>query len=249
MFEHEGLPWAVLAMTFAGFVKGATGFGLPLLAVPALANILGPKMAVIIMSIPTLLAGVGMAIQTRSWEVIGAMGPLRWLIVTLVIGTVVGANLLAFLDTTVIGVAVGLTAMAFTVIALSGREIDIREQAGRWTPLLGSFAGILNGTTNISGPLVAIYLRCLQLDKRTFISAINLLFTCTGLVQIFAYLQLGLYTSESLTLSLSACVPILIGIVVGLRANFLMGQKLFDRAVLVLIFVSGLRLLLSTVIR
>ena len=64
-----------------------------------------------------------------------------------------------------------------------------------------------------------------------------------------SYLQLGLYTSESLTLSLSACVPILIGIVVGLRANFLMGQKLFDRAVLALIFISGLRLLATTVMR
>jgi uncharacterized protein len=249
MLEHEGLPWAVLALTFAGFVKGATGFGLPLLAVPALANIMGPKMAVIIMSIPTLLAGIAMAVQTRSWEVVGEMGPLRWLIATLVVGTVIGANLLASLDTSVIGLAVGVTAMAFTIIALSGQSIDIRDRAGRLTPIVGTLAGILNGTTNISGPLVAIYLRCLQLDKRAFIAAINLLFTCTGLVQIVSYLQLGLYTSGSLTFSLSACVPILIGIVVGLRANFLMGQKLFDRAVLVLIFISGLRLIISTLLR
>src|SRR5688572_30427007 len=206
MLEQEGLPWAVLALTFAGFVKGATGFGLPLLAVPALANILGPKMAVIIMSIPTLLAGIAMAVQTRSWEVVGEMGPLRWLIATLVLGTVIGANLLASLDTRIIGLAVGLTAMAFTIIALKGQSIDIRDRAGRLTPIVGTLAGVLNGTTNISGPLVAIYLRCLQLDKRSFIAAINLLFTCTGLVQIVSYLQLGLYTSESLPLSLSACV-------------------------------------------
>jgi uncharacterized protein len=249
MLEHEGLHWAVIALAFAGFVKGATGFGLPLLAVPALANVLGPKMAVIIMSIPTLIAGTAMAAQTRSWEVIGSMGPLRWLIVTLVVGTVIGANLLASLNTTVIGIAVGLTAMAFTVIALKGQAIDIRDQAGRLTPVVGTLAGVLNGTTNISGPLVAIYLRCLHLDKRTFIAAINLLFTCTGVVQIVAYLQLGLYTSESITLSIGACIPIIVGIVAGLRANFLMGQKLFDRAVLVLIFVSGMRLLISSLVR
>ncbi len=249
MLEYEGLHWAVLTLTFAGFVKGATGFGLPLLAVPALANILGPKMAVIIMSIPTLFAGAAMVIQTRSWEVLGSMGPLRWLIVTLVLGTVIGANLLAFLDPTVIGIAVGFTALAFTVIALKGQSIDIRDQAGRLTPIVGMFAGILNGTTNISGPLIAIYLRCLRLDKRTFISAINLLFTCTGLVQIASYLKLGLYSSETLMLSLSACVPIAIGVAVGLRANFLMGQKLFDRLVLALIFISGLRLLIGSVVR
>jgi uncharacterized membrane protein YfcA len=249
MLEHQGLPWAVLALTFAGFVKGATGFGLPLLAVPALANILGPKMAVIIMSVPTLLAGIGMAVQARSWEVVGKMGPLRWLIGTLVVGTIIGASLLASLDTGIIGLVVGVTAMAFTIVALKGQAIDIRDQAGRLTPFVGTLAGILNGTTNISGPLVAIYLRCLQLDKRTFVGAINLLFTCTGLVQIASYVQLGLYTSESLTLSMGACIPILVGIVIGMRANFLMGQKLFDRAVLVLIFISGLRLILSTLSR
>jgi uncharacterized protein len=249
MLENEGLPWAVLALTFAGFVKGATGFGLPLLAVPALANILGPKMAVVTMSIPTLLAGIAMAVQTRSWELVGEMGPLRWLIATLVVGTILGANLLASLDTSIIGLVVGVTAMAFTIIAIKGQSIDIRDQAGRLTPFVGTFAGILNGTTNISGPLVAIYLRCLKLDKRAFVAAINLLFTCTGSVQIASYFQLGLYTSESLTFSLGACVPILLGIVVGMRANFLMGQKLFDRAVLVLIFISGLRLIVTTAIK
>jgi uncharacterized membrane protein YfcA len=249
MLEHEGMPWAILALTFAGFVKGATGFGLPLLAVPALANILGPKMAVVMMSIPTLLAGVAMAVQARSWEMVGEMGPLRWLIGTLVFGTIIGANLLASLDTSIIGLVVGVAAMAFAAIAIKGQFIDIRDHAGRLTPFVGTFAGILNGTTNISGPLVAIYLRCLKLDKRAFVGAINLLFTCTGLVQIAAYFQLGLYTAESLTLSLTACLPILIGIVVGMRANVLMGQKLFDRAVLVLIFISGLRLIVTTAIR
>ncbi|MFN0072335.1 MAG: sulfite exporter TauE/SafE family protein [Chloroflexota bacterium] len=249
MLDHEGLPWAVLALSFAGFVKGATGFGLPLLAVPALANILEPKMAVIIMSIPTLVAGAMMAVQTRSWEVVGSMGPLRWLIVTLVLGTVAGANLLATLDTGVLGLAVGFTSVAFTIIALQGQSLDIRNYAGRLTPVIGLAAGVLNGTTNISGPLIAIYLKCLQLEKRTFVSAINVLFTCTGVVQIISYVQLGLYTSESLVLSLGACLPIFLGVTLGLRANFLMGQKLFDRAVLVLIFISGVRLIVNTLMR
>lgn len=241
MFDHEGLPFAVLALIFAGFVKGATGFGLPLLAVPALANILGPKMAIIMMSIPTLLVGASMAAQTRAWEITGQLGPLRWLIATLLAGTIIGANLLATLDTSVIAIVVGITAMGFTIIAIMGQSLDVRDHAERAAPIFGAIAGILNGATNISGPLIAIYLRCLQLDKRTFVAAINLLFTITGVVQIASYIQLGLYTTESLLLSLGACVPIFIGVGIGMRANFLMGQRLFDRAVLLLIFVSGVR--------
>ena len=68
-------------------------------------------------------------------------------------------------------------------------------------------------------------------------------------VQILSYLQLGLYSSETLTLSLSACVPIFVGVFLGMRTHFLMGQHIFDRAVLVLILISGLRLIANTLLR
>jgi uncharacterized membrane protein YfcA len=246
MVPLETLPFAIVFLAFAGIVKGATGFGLPLLAVPALANILGPKQAVIIMSIPSFLVGAWMMTQSRAWTMIGKMGPLVWLVVTLLAGTVIGAKILASVDTTYIGVAVGITAITFTLVALRGKPLDLRDHADRLAPVFGAIGGVLNGATNTYGPLIAMYLRAIQLDKLTFVATINLLFTVSGLVQISSFWALGLYSTESLLMSFAACVPIAAGVLLGMRANFLMGQKVFDRVVLAVIFVSGMRLIIGT---
>ena len=50
----------VVGLAFAGLAKGATGMGLPLVATPILASVFGPRMAVVIVTIPiTLLLGSG----------------------------------------------------------------------------------------------------------------------------------------------------------------------------------------------
>jgi hypothetical protein len=47
----------------------------------------------------------------------------------------------------------------------------------------------------------------------------------------------------------AATVPITLGTVIGMRAHFLMGQRLFDQLVLAVIFVSGVRLIIGTIWR
>lgn len=245
----ETLALLVGVLVFAGFVKGATGFGLPLIAVPVLANIIGPKTAVVVMSIPVLLVGAYMAVRTSAWRVTGEMGPLRWLLVAIFVGTIAGANILANIDTALIGLIVGVTAVAFTLLSLRTKPPDITGQASFLAPAVGLAAGLLSGTTSTPGPLLAMYLRSIRLEKTTFVAAINLLFTLTGAIQIASFLQVGLYTQESLLYGFAATIPITIATMIGMRAHFLMGQRLFDQLVLAVIFVSGLRLILSTIWR
>ena len=46
----------VVGLAFAGLAKGATGMGLPLVATPILASVFGPRMAVVIVTIPIFVS-------------------------------------------------------------------------------------------------------------------------------------------------------------------------------------------------
>jgi hypothetical protein len=48
-----GIAAVVVAVALGAFVKGTTGAGLPLIAIPVLATFVGPEEAVVVMTIPT----------------------------------------------------------------------------------------------------------------------------------------------------------------------------------------------------
>ena len=55
----------IVGLAFAGFAKGTTGMGLPLVATTILAGVFGPKAAVVIVTIPIFAAMQGVMVLTH----------------------------------------------------------------------------------------------------------------------------------------------------------------------------------------
>jgi uncharacterized membrane protein YfcA len=86
----------VAGLAIAGFAKGLSGMGLPLIATPILAGVFGPRIAVTIATIPIFAANSLLVLQGfRRRELLRGLGPL---IGASLVGTAIGTLLLAQLD-------------------------------------------------------------------------------------------------------------------------------------------------------
>ena len=229
-------------MLAAGLLKGSLGFGAPLIAVPALAMLVGTRTAIVLGPIPFVLANLVLLLR-RPVDA-AAMRRFLPIVLTLVPATFVGGLLLANVNTAALSVVVGAVTIGFA--ALSGVGIHLRVPVRYEWPgslALGATAGLLNGSTSIPGPLFATYLAGLRLDPRAFVYGITLLLFTGNIAQVISYSRLGLYTSERLLASLALAPTFLLGQQIGFRIHDRLHPERFRRAVLVMVALSGANLL------
>ena len=243
MSPDEAIRLALILLVIAAsaIVKGAIGFGFPLIAVPLIANILDPRSAVIILSLASLFGNVWVTLQGG-----GSRATFRRLAPTLgglAVGTVGGALLLANVDAALLGVFVGIGALVFALTSTLKPDLAIPSGLERYLALpMGLLGGVLGGSTSIFAPAIASYLHALQLNKREFVFFLTLLYTVGNIVQATSYALLGLYDARLLLIIVATCVPNAIGLTVGSRLLLRIDPRLFRRLVVVVICLSGLSL-------
>jgi uncharacterized protein len=232
-------------MLVAGLLKGCIGFGAPLVAVPLLALFVGPRPAVILMSVPLLLTnGLIIAGQPFPRAELSRFLPI---LVPLVPTTFLGGALLASANPAWLAVTVGVVAITFSVVSWVGVSLRPPAAAERVVgAVLGSFAGLLNGSTSIPGPLFAMYLSTQGLDKRAFVYGISLLLVVGNASQVLSYVQLDLYSGGWFLAAASLAPALLAGQQVGLRIQTRIQSALFMHLVLVAVAASGVNLLVRS---
>jgi uncharacterized membrane protein YfcA len=233
---------AFLATVFGGFVKGSLGFGFPLIVTPLAAALLDPQTAVVSISVPALISNVLILARgglTRAYflRVLPALA-------LIVLGTVLGANLLKYISPNVASFLVGLVATLYAATALAKYELEISARLERVTmPVVGLFGGLLGGATNISGPVFGMYLHGLKFQKTAYVYTIALLFMVGNTTQVLSYSQLGLFTEERVYWAIASCIPMAIGLLLGFYLHNRLNQAFFSRLVLVLLCVTGVSLM------
>ena len=240
---HDPLSILLMSVIVAGAaaVKGTIGFGFPLIAVPLLSTIVGPRVAVPVVAIPTLLSNV---------FIVSRGGFSRWsaslalVLAGIIIGTPAGALLIRALEPRVLSVLVGAVALLYVLATLFRLTVLIPPAAALpAAPIVGVGAGVMGGLTGISSPLLASYLHMLRVDKREFVFRITTMFFVGNAVQVGSYVRLGLYAGPVLSMSLFACLPMMVGTWSGLALQDRIRPDTFSRVVLVIIFLASINLL------
>jgi len=230
----------------ASMIKGTIGFGFPLLAVPLLSTIMGPRMAIPVVAIPTLFSNF---LVIRRGGAGGLAGALWTVLAATAVGTVSGALLLGSLNPRLVSGLVGLVAILYVLATALRLTLKVSEASVRQVgPVFGVLAGLMGGATGISSPLFASYLHLLRLEKRQFVFWITMMFFVVNIAQIATYFRLGLYAGPVLTVALLACVPMAIGTVAGLAVHDRLEPRLFERIVLAVVFVASLNLMVRSLL-
>ncbi|MFN3723386.1 MAG: sulfite exporter TauE/SafE family protein [Paracoccaceae bacterium] len=249
--DQGGWPLVLaLAVTlFAGFVKGAVGFAMPLIMISAFSSFLPPEIALAGLILPTLATNLSQAFR----QGVGAARATAWQYRRFLIGTVVFIVLAAQLFDLIPRVAflllLGVPVTAFAALQLAGVPLALRlEHRNRAEWGLGVIGGLYGGVSGIWGPPLLVYLLSTNAPKREAIRAQGVVFLIGAVALLLAHLGTGLANAQTLAFSALLMVPAQIGMVLGYRLQDCLPQARFRRWTQGLLVVSGLNLVVQALL-
>ena len=233
----------IVLASFAGaLVKGVTGLGYPVLAVPLIALVTGIEDAVVVVAVPNLAANIILC-----WEARDARGEARDLgrLVGLgIVGAVIGTVALVHLPEQPLLIALALTVAVFVVQMIRRPELGLDPAtATRWSPVAGLFTGLMQGAVGVSGPIVATWLHGYRLAVQTYVYSVTVIFGVTGAVQLTVLAIQGQLHGDRLVGALLAGAGVAVALPLGLRLRRRLAGPTFEKVVLVVLLVSAVSLL------
>ncbi len=244
--EWTGLILGAIGLALGGVLKGATGAGAPLLAVPLLALFYDVPLAVALFTLPNLLTNCWQGWRFRAHQVNPA---LTWgFALAGAVGAGVGSAMLVSLssDLLLLGVAGAVFLYIAFRLARPHWVLDLGI-ATRLATLAGFSGGVLQGAVGISAPVSISFLNATGMDRAAFIATISVFFAAMSVVQIPLLAAWGVLTPLRLLMSALAILPLMAAMPLGAFLAQRMSKTFFDRLILVLLAVIAVRLVVSVV--
>lgn len=233
---------AAAGIVFVAYlVRGVSGFGSALVAVPLLAQILPLTFVVPWVAAMDVLAALAL---TRSGRKSGYVrwAEIGWLVPAAVLGILVGLQLLVRVEREPLLVSLGVLVTAFGVRQLLGLHGD--RPVSRWWALpAGVLGGGIGAVFATGGPPFVIYLTHRLPDKSVLRATLSGLFLIEGSLRLLALLLAGLFLQQGMGIYLLAGVPLMAaGLWTGHHIHVGLSQRQMAVAIAVLLIGSGLSL-------
>ena len=237
----ESLAVVIAALLVGTLGKAITGFGLPLIAVPAMAAFIDVQTAVVVMVLPSTMSNVWLMWTFRREA--GAIPGLWAAIGAGLIGIGLGAWLLRVLDPAVMSLALSCWIAVYLLTQLARREIprSLTGSRGVFAAAIG-LGGVCQGATGIAGPIIVTFMHAMRLERGVLVFGLSAIFFSYGLIQAGFYWSLGMVIEERILQSLAATIPVLLGMPLGLWIGRRIRAKTFGYVVVALLIASGTKL-------
>jgi uncharacterized membrane protein YfcA len=224
----------------AYFIRGITGFGSGLIAVPLLALFLPLQFVVPLVLLLDFTASIvigGFNFKRVLWNEIGILIPFG------IVGVVLGTSLLVNLPPEPMLFALSGFVFLFAVRSVFNIHGDKPASRGWAAPasFTGGTVGALFGT---GGPPYVIYLTHRIRDKSDLRATLSALFFTEGMMRITGFLVAGLLLTAKVWGAYFAALPVMLGaLYLGGRVHVGLSQPQMARVVGVLLLVSSVSLL------
>ncbi|ODT72787.1 MAG: hypothetical protein ABS75_03005 [Pelagibacterium sp. SCN 63-23] len=234
------------ALAAGAVVKGATGMGLPLVALPVLATVFGLQHAVALMTVPILYTNLFQVWRFRAHARDSRMGFLPPFLVGGAIGVAIGTWALTSLPERALLLALGLILLSYVGLRLFLPHVAIGPALARKTgPLAGLGAGVLQGATGISAPIGVTFIHAMALEREALVFAISTMFLLFALTQMAALGLAGVLGPTELMEGALALVPILLFMPIGQALAARLSRQAFDRMMLIFLGLIGAKMVLG----
>lgn len=236
--------WTVFAVTaFAGFVKGAIGFAMPIIMASAFAAVLPPPVALAALILPVLTTNVHQALRQGWGAALGSIRDYRWHIGMVLLAMSLSAGFAQSIPQGLMYGLLGLPILGFALWQLSGQPMTLpihhRRRAEIATGIVG---GLYGGISGIWGPPLVVLLLSIGAEKREQIRVQGVVFLLGAAGLTVAHLLSGILNAQTIPLSAALCVPAFAGMLAGFALQDRMNVAQFRRWTLVLLVVTGLNL-------
>lgn len=231
-----------IAVALGAFIKSITGIGLPPIAIPVLAMVVGPQDAIVIITLATIVTNAYLMWVYR--DAAGETKHLSPMIWAGLVGTPIGVYTLTTLSPTVVGLGLGVTVLVYVAISLWKPELSIStDTARRLAVPAGLAGGILQGATGLSAVILASYIHATGLRQRAFVFMLSTVFGVFALIQAIGFVVAGAYTVEIAIASVLATTMAMIVLAAGTRLSPKVSPVVFHRLVLAVLAASAVKLI------
>jgi hypothetical protein len=229
---------AVFGVFAASVLRGFTGFGFGLAAVPLLSLALPPAKVVPFVTVLQVLIGVAglrAAWRQADWRAVLGLGP------GLVLGIPLGLLVLTEFSPNHVRLAIGLLIAASVVVLWRRVRLPPRPAFGL-TLGVGVASGVMNGLASMGGPPVVVYLLALAHDAIVVRASSIVYFLFAAAITAIPMALRGLVDREVLVWSVASIPVLLIGSAIGSWA--FMHSKPHYHRLIALVVLSVLAMLL-----
>lgn len=239
----ERLTVGILMTLFIGVSKAGFGGGLGMLTTPLCVLAFGAKDAIGIL-LPLLCAGDAFSLYHywRKWE----WNNLVFLLPGVIVGVVLGTQLIGRFSDRELNIAIGLLAIGFVLFQLVKERVYRAEGAFAPNHRIGFPFGVVSGVTSTfahgAGPVVSMFLIPQKLPKELYVGTTVLVFTWINWIKMPFFVSSGIITSATLTTSGLFLPLIPIGVWLGVWLNRRLSEDAFLGIIYVLTFLAGLEL-------
>ncbi len=235
------IMFSVSIIFMAYTVKGLSGFGSGLIAIPLLAFMFPLSFIVPVLGLLSYSGTVMQSIQLRKQVVWADLWPI---IPFSFLGIAIAVWLLVNIDANYLTTALGLFVLLYSVYSLC--SVSIHAGSRIWALPAGLGGGAVGALFGTGGPFYVLYLKMRQLDKRHFRATIAMIFLLDGGARISGYAMHGLYTPQVLILVLMLFPVLIAGMVVGHHLHIKIDQQRFNQVISVLLLLSGVMLIIKS---
>lgn len=240
--EPASLVIVFFGLLFGAILKGATGAGLPIIAIPTIAAFYDIRVAVALLVIPNFVTNAWQIGKYRAHN--SKQGFAVKFAISGIAGAGIGTLLLAYLPLAMLNFIIAIVVFTYIGLRLFNPEFQLSMAImQKWVLFAGSCAGVLQGAVGLSSPITITFLHAARLPRPTFIYIVSLFFAGMSVIQLPLQSVLGLMTLELAILSVLALVPIFIGLPIGDRIGKSLSTHVFDRLILILLTVLAIKML------
>jgi len=248
--EYSLFFWvcAVIAVTFVGIAKAGFGGGIGIIATPLMALTISVADAAALM-LPLLIACDIFAVN--HYRTRFDRRSIKLLLPGAVLGIGTGAFFFGYFSDNerILQTGLGILSILFVLFqatrTLIMGALEKRHPRAGEGVLMGAAAGFTSTLAHAGGPPVSIYLLPQKLPREQFVGTTVIFFAAINLIKLVPYYNLGLLRPGNLMTTLLLAPLSYAGVRLGIFLNGRFSDAWFNRAVYVILFLTGLQLVLG----
>ncbi|GAF52488.1 sulfite exporter TauE/SafE family protein [Psychrobacter sp. JCM 18900] len=244
---NDSTQMLVLTIIFAlaSLLHGISGLGATLVTTTALASMYPLQHAIVLVIFPSLVVNVMTWLvggERTIWQNFIYYGRRYWLLaLTSLLGSILGAKLLLWVDSAYILLLLAAVIAFYVVSSLLGKQIRLPNTK----PILiavGFGAGVIGGSTNAMSTILMMYLLSASDDKNTIAKVGNMCYFLGKIAQIIVLREpiMALSSGEWQLITFLSVLSI-VTLLVGIRLRRYLPQARFRQLILLILIVLGIR--------
>ncbi len=234
-----------IVLLVSAMIKGVSGFGTSLIAIPSLIalGVMGPADARALIVSINLVLNMIILISARKLTFEHAR-PYMLLIVSVFVAALLAGFLLPRVTADIFHVLMGV----LLILTAINRFFDVRftiEHPKRYFVPLGFVGGTLNTLIGAGSVPVLIFLANSKTKKTDFRVTVSLFLLILNAGSLISFLLAGTYSSDIALLGVVFAPVMIFGTFIGIRFQHHVNEQLFKKIVAVLLFVIGINGILN----